>query len=684
MIKNFLTNRRGTPITLELRESLPDCFTNPFSYSPHPLCREAKMDVCSYLDSNIRISKLGLLGDGKMFGVLVAESPEGELGYLAAYSGVLDYLTVPSPLDMELGIGRVEEPFFVPPVYDLTSQESFFPEEEREITSLNDYINDLVHDSFAQGVSERMEEIREAYKAEIDSLQQKYEEGKAKRDALREAGAEGAELEALIKESQFQKGEIRRATKRMKGELEPYELEWNGHIQALESARKERREKSAALQKKIFDHFSFLNARGEERSLLKIFGDVVPPAGAGECAAPRLLQYAYLHGYKPIAMGEFWYGTEKLGRRNWEFYPSCKGKCGPILRHMLQGLKVDSTSFHTSYGCDPLPDKYTPEIIYEDEYLLAVNKPAGVLSVPGKDAAEKNMLQLLETSAVSASGSGSGSAAVSASELGSGSVAVSASELGSGSVAVSASASGSQDKVEDGGGGLTVVHRLDMHTSGILLFAKNEEIYKMLQRQFLQRKVEKCYLAVLDGEVSPSRSGSGVIWDSDAPSLPGDGAFVGGGASEGGDSLVGGASLPDGDILAGWMYSSGARGTISLPLAADYENRPLQCVDYSGGKLAITKFEVVSVAGGKSFVKFYPVTGRTHQLRVHAAHADGLNTPIEGDLLYGRLSQRLMLHAHTLKFEHPVLGAMELVAPIPPIFPIPPVPLQMHTQTRTK
>lgn len=648
MIKNFLTNRRGTPITPELRESLPDTFTNPFSYSPHPLCREAMMDVCSYLDSNSKISKLGLLGDGKMFGVLVAESPEGELGYLAAYSGVLDYLTVQSPLDMELGIGRMEEPFFVPPVYDLTSQESFFPEEEREITSLNDYINDLVHDSFAQGVSERMEEIREAYKAEIDFLQQKYDEGKAKRDALREAGAEGAELEALIKESQFQKGEIRRATKRMKGELEPYELEWNGHLQALESARKERREKSAALQKKIFDHFSFLNARGEERSLLKIFGDVVPPAGAGECAAPRLLQYAYLHGYKPIAMGEFWYGTEKLGRRNWEFYPSCKGKCGPILRHMLQGLKVDSTSFHTSYGSDPLPDKYTPEIIYEDEYLLAVNKPAGVLSVPGKDAAEKNMLQLLETSAVAGLGSGSGSTAGSASGLGS--AAVSASAAGSAAVSAAVSASASQDKEENGGGGLTVVHRLDMHTSGILLFAKGEEVYKGLQKQFLQRKVEKCYLAMLDGEVSPSRSGSGVIWDSDAPSLP-----------EGGNAS--------------------ARGTISLPLAADYENRPLQCVDYCGGKLAITKFEVVSVAGGKSFVKFYPVTGRTHQLRVHAAHADGLNTPIEGDLLYGRLSQRLMLHAHTLKFEHPVLGAMELVAPIPPNLPFPP---QMHTQTRKK
>lgn len=607
ILKNFLIDRHGTPITAELRSSLPDTFTNPFSYSPHPLCEEAMRDVCSYLNLNSKVSALGLLGDGKMFGVLVAESPQGELGYLAAYSGVLDYLSTPSPLDMAPGTGKVGQPFFVPPVYDLTSQESFFPAQEREITNLNDYIGDLEHDSFAQGVSERMEEIRGAYKAEIDALQQKYEEGKARRDALRKAGVGGEELEVLVKESQFQKGEIRRAARRMKEELEPYECEWKAYLESLESARKERREKSAALQKKIFDHFSFLNARGEERSLLKIFGDVVPPAGAGECAAPRLLQYAYLHGYSPIAMGEFWYGSNKLGRRSFEFYPSCKGKCGPILRHMLQGLKVDSTSFHSSYGCDALPDNSSPEIIYEDEYLLAVNKPAGVLSVPGKDAAEKDMLQLLE-----------------------------------------------------GSGTLTVVHRLDMHTSGILLFAKSEEVYKGLQRQFLQRKVEKCYLAVLDGEVAPSRSGSGVIWDCDTPSLPSDGALPGGGA------LTCSGTLAGGDILGGRVHSSGARGTISLPLAADYENRPLQCVDYKNGKQAFTKFEVVSVAGGRSLVKFFPVTGRTHQLRVHSAHPDGLNIPIEGDLLYGRLSQRLMLHAHTLKFEHPVLGTMELEAPIPP------------------
>ena len=588
MIKNFLVER-GDPITAHVRESLPDTFTNPFSYSPHPLCVEAMEQVCRFISSNRKIASLGLLREGKMFGVLVAESPSGELGYLAAYSGVLDYL--------EDGCN-----FFVPPVYDLTSTESFFPAEEAEITDLNDYIRDLYHDSFAQGVLERMEEIRSCYKAEIGRLQEIYEEGKKRRDALRARGVEGEELAALLRESQFQKGEIKRAVKRMNEELEPYVQENAAYERALEKAKKERKEKSAALQRKIFDHFSFLNARGEERSLLNIFGGVVPPAGAGECAAPRLLQYAYLNGYHPIAMGEFWYGGDKLGRREGEFYPSCKGKCGPILGHMLQGLKVDPVAFHSSYGCDPLPDDSLLNIIYEDECLLAVDKPAGILSVPGKDPSERCVQQLLDGMKRlpgDSAASGGDSAAP-----------------GNDFPARSFDAALGSD--------FWVVHRLDMHTSGVLLLAKNEEVYKLLQRQFLSRDVEKCYLAVLDGVVGTEDSGSGVVWK-------GVGA-----------------------------------GEISLPLMADYENRPLQCVDFERGKPAFTRFETVRVAGGKSFVKFWPVTGRTHQLRVHAAHPLGLNTPIEGDLLYGKLSGRLMLHAHTVKFVHPVTGAaMELVAPIP-------------------
>ena len=622
MIKNFLVEK-GEPITPQVRESLPDTFTNPFSYSPHPLCVEAMEQVCKYISSNRKIASLGLLREGKMFGVLVAESPAGELGYLAAYSGVLDYLPDTGSCNVIEGNGAYSGSscgcgtgvdggcnFFVPPVYDLTSSESFFPAEEAEITDLNDYIRDLYHDSFAQGVLERMEEIRSYYKAEIGRLQEIYEDGKKRRDALRASGVEGEELAALLRESQFQKGEIKRAVKRMKEELEPYERENAAYERALEKAKKERKEKSAALQRKIFDHFSFLNARGEERSLLNIFGGVVPPAGAGECAAPRLLQYAFLNGYHPIAMGEFWYGGDKLGRREGEFYPSCKGKCGPILGHMLQGLKVDPVAFHSSYGCDPLPDDFLLNIIYEDEYLLAVDKPAGILSVPGKDPSERCVQQLLKGMKTL-----SGDSAA----------------LGDEFPARSFGASP--------GGDSWVVHRLDMHTSGVLLLAKNEEVYKLLQRQFLSRAVEKCYVAVLDGVVGPERSGSGVVWRC-------------------ADNCS--------DVVSVGNFPLGV-GEISLPLMADYENRPLQCVDFERGKPAFSRFETVSVAGGKSFVKFWPVTGRTHQLRVHAAHPLGLNTPIEGDLLYGRLSGRLMLHAHTVKFVHPVTGAvMELVAPIPP------------------
>lgn len=621
MIKNFLVEK-GDPITPQVRESLPDTFTNPFSYSPHPLCVEAMEQVCKYISSNRKIASLGLLREGKMFGVLVAESPSGELGYLATYSGVLDYLPDAGSCNAfegnsaysgsSCGCGTGVDGgcnFFVPPVYDLTSSESFFPAEEAEITDLNDYIRDLYHDSFAQGVLERMEEIRSCYKAEIGRLQEIYEEGKKRRDALRASGVEGDELAALLRESQFQKGEIKRAVKRMNEELEPYVRENAAYERALEKAKKERKEKSAALQRKIFDHFSFLNARGEERSLLNIFGGVVPPAGAGECAAPRLLQYAFLNGYHPIAMGEFWYGGDKLGRREGEFYPSCKGKCGPILGHMLQGLKVDPVAFHSSYGCDPLPEDSLLNIIYEDEYMLAVDKPAGILSVPGKDSSERCVQQLLDgmkrLPGDSAAPGGDSAAP------------------GNDFPTRSFGASPDGDSAAPGSD-FWVVHRLDMHTSGVLLLAKNEEVYKLLQRQFLSRGVDKCYVAVLDGVVGTEGSGSGVVWK-------GVGA-----------------------------------GEISLPLMADYENRPLQCVDFERGKPAFTRFETVRVAGGKSFVKFWPVTGRTHQLRVHAAHPLGLNTPIEGDLLYGKLSGRLMLHAHTVKFVHPVTGAaMELVAPIP-------------------
>ena len=275
----------------------------------------------------------------------------------------------------------------------------------------------------------------------------------------------------------------------------------------------------------------------------------------------KLLQYAFLHGMRPISMGEFWWGDSPRGeiRRHGEFYPSCKGKCAPILSHMLKGLPVEDGLLHTSYGADG-----ELETLYSDNLLVAVNKPAGLASVPGKE--------------------------------------------------VSDSVSGND---------LFIVHRLDMHTSGVLLLAKNETVYKELQKQFAGRQVRKCYRAVLDGVVSPEKCGSGVVWETPVS------------------------------------------GKINLPLVADYEHRPAQKVDFETGKEAVTLFEILGVKDGRTYVNFYPVTGRTHQLRVHSAHHLGLNTPIVGDLLYGKPAARLMLHAHWVEFQHPEKGCQMMESLLP-------------------
>ena len=566
---------KGTLIDPQLRSALPEKFTNPFSYLPHELTLQAMESLCAFIKEQMPHTQKQLEQDGKMMGVLVVESPQGELGYLAAFSGVLE-----SPLHSD---------FFVPPVYDINSPHSFFPAEEAIISSINVRIRQLREDSQMKEYFAETECIKERYLQEIARLEEVYKQGKQLRDMLRKILSGGGdapilsveELSAQFKnliidgnlqspellmanltgESQFQKGEIRRAKQRMKEELEPRLQVYNAYLAELASLEQERKERSVALQKKIFEHFLFLNANGEEKSLLEIFDGVIPPAGAGECAAPRLLQYAYKHGFHPIAMGEFWLGAPTANRQPLQFYPSCKGKCAPILGFMLQGLKVEQVGFHTSYGCDSLPDSYIPEILYEDEYLLAVNKPAGILSQQGKDPQERNLLQLLEDN------------------------------------------------------NLYIVHRLDMHTSGVLLIAKTEEMYKLLQRQFEERAVEKTYVAVLDGGVG-----------SDA---------------------------------------SGGKGIISLPLMSDFDNRPLQKVDFENGKEAVTMFEILGIKDGKTYIEFHPITGRTHQLRVHSASRDGLNTPIVGDLLYGKPAQRLMLHAHRVRFEHPFKGQLEIVAPLP-------------------
>mgnify|MGYP003303470025 CR=1 FL=1 len=543
----------GTLLSDSDKSILPSLFNDPFSYSPHPLVVEVSHKVFKHLLESDSRMRRQLSADGKMFGVLVVQTPSGKIGYLAAYSGTHEDLR--------------EDPYFVPPVYDLLSPDSFFPSEEHEIVMLNDLIRDLENDRYRFIHIEVTEEIRQSHLEKIAGLQEIYEQGKVSRskrrgeilELLRSAGDSGmkeslsAELEAINRESQFQKGEIRRAEKRMKEEIAARDAVQAESDARIDSLKEKRKEMSGRLQQKIFEHFSFLNAYGERKGLLEIFGDSTPPAGTGECAAPRLLQYAYLNGYKPVAMGEFWYGYNDTHVEG-QFYPSCKGKCGPVLEWMLQGLKVDPAGRHSTYGCGPLPDSLSALVLYEDDSLLAVNKPAGILSAPGRSGEEMDILQLL-------------------------------SSLGY--------------PVE----GLRVAHRLDMHTSGVLLIAKNETVYKQLQREFVERKVVKVYEAVLDGEVSPATTGSGVVW------------------------------------------KSSDEGRISLPLAADFVNRPLQKVDFDSGKVAITDFRILRIAGGRTYIEFYPVTGRTHQLRLHSSSPLGLGAPIVGDFLYGSLDKRLMLNA---------------------------------------
>jgi tRNA pseudouridine32 synthase / 23S rRNA pseudouridine746 synthase len=246
-------------------------------------------------------------------------------------------------------------------------------------------------------------------------------------------------------------------------------------------------------------------------------------------------------------MAEFWWGVSPKSeiRKHGQFYPACRGKCEPILAHMLDGLDVEKNPMLTNHA-----EGKEIEIIYEDDSILVINKPAEFLSVPGKNVEDSVLARI-------------------------------------------------KNKLPEATGPL-IVHRLDMSTSGLILIAKNKEVHKDLQNQFIERTVKKQYVALLEGIVSKDE------------------------------------------------------GLIDLPLRVDLDNRPYQIVCYEYGKSAQTKWKVIERLNDQTKVNFYPITGRTHQLRVHAAHKFGLNTPIVGDDLYGSREKRLYLHAESIEFIHPV------------------------------
>jgi tRNA pseudouridine32 synthase/23S rRNA pseudouridine746 synthase len=527
--------------------ALPEKFTFPFCYEAHPLCVLAARE----LQSKLKVTadwqhNFGLGGDaenspiGKMFGVLVVQNTAGKVGYLSAYSGKLTNMARPAG--------------FVPSVFEMPATPNFFTRGSDEITELTYQIAVLQADADFAQAKQHLEEMKRAAEQELFALREMLRDSKAERKTRREAArpampeADFRTFEAVLaSESLKRQHHVGHRKRFWQAEIDACEKATQQFEEKLNALHEKRAKISAALQQQLFEAYQFLNAEAQRKSLLDIFKYDLPPAGAGECAAPKLLHYAFAHNLKPIAMAEFWWGQPPSSeiRTHGHFYPACKTKCQPILGHMLSATQVDENPLLTNYGAGK-----QVEILFEDDYLCVINKPEGLLSVPGKEITDSVATRMLA-------------------------------------------------KFPDATGPL-VVHRLDQDTSGIMLIAKTIEVHKNLQAQFINRSIKKRYVAVLAGDQTP-------------------------------DS-----------------------GIIDLPLRVDLDNRPYQVICYTHGKRAITRYEVIERKNGETRMQLNPVTGRSHQLRVHMAHSLGLNTPIKGDTLYGTKANRLHLHADYIEFTHPV------------------------------
>ncbi|MBR6140327.1 MAG: RNA pseudouridine synthase [Bacteroidaceae bacterium] len=548
------------PLPAEVQGASPPCqFTYPFCYEPHPLCIAAANEVRRYLAQHPEWHDE--LQRGKMFGVLVVEG-----AFLAAFSGTLD--------------GKTQHDYFVPPVFDLMAPGCYFQEEETAISDINRQIEAL--QSISVGMRSCSSALHQEMQAELAAYKQLMQQHKAERDALRKSftrptpspslvgrGADSSATDkvtwdgnssppykggvgggsggsGLARQSQHEKAEYRRLKQAWEQRIFEAEAPLRERQQQIVQLQKERHERSIALQQWLFRQFVFLNALGEEKALPELFAPAVPPSGAGECCAPRLLQAAYKEGLQPLCMAEFWVGDSPKDevRHDGHFYPACNSKCRLILRHMLQGLNVEPNPLLANQ--EQLLSQL--HIIYNNKEMAVVSKPAGMLSVPGKDdqpSVQEAMRQMFPSAT-----------------------------------------------------GPLIVHRLDMDTSGLMLITLTEEKYHELQNLFLHHRIHKVYHAWLEHE------------------------------------------MPVGE-----------EGDISLPLRPDFDDRPRQMVDNEHGKPAQTHYRVLENKDSHALVELRPITGRTHQLRVHCAHSLGLGNPIVGDRLYGKPAERLMLHAYSITIE---------------------------------
>ncbi|BAY48912.1 pseudouridine synthase [Scytonema sp. HK-05] len=508
--------------------------------------------------------------EGKMYGVLLVELPTGEQRVLKAFSGLLN--------------GDSVAEGWVPPI---PGRDEVALEEIRTLAQLDAIKQELI--TLKQlPQRQQYETLRSEFELRLQQMSDRHRDCKNQRHEKRQICYEKLIGEALIvaleqlDEESRQHGIQRRQLKRQRDEvLQPLQ-----HLIAAADARmgelkQRRKELSRQLQAQMHATYTLMNFLGQSLSLQQLIPEGMP-TGTGDCCAPKLLHYAATHSLKPLAMAEFWWGKSSCNQDKvqGEFYGACAERCQPLMGFLLSGLRPNPpTPFPRREGgvlslSSPPPNPLLQgggqgaafvakgvwgeviPILYEDEWLIAVNKPAGLLSVPGRyrDTQDSVLSRLRQLS---------------------------------------------PDGME-----IIAVHRLDQETSGILLLARDRHTYRQLSEQFQKRQVHKVYEAVLSGSLTTDK------------------------------------------------------GVIELPLWGDPQNRPYQQVNLQYGKPSVTHFQVIATEGNNTRVEFMPRTGRTHQLRVHAADARGLGIPILGDRLYGchAIASRLHLHARELSFEHPQLG----------------------------
>ena len=521
---------------LDTTDTPPAVFPSPFDVLAHPLAEQAAQSLKQRIPQLCHPHHDVEQPDGgKMFGVLVVSDGEGRLGYLSAFSGMLG--------------DRWERDGFVPPVFDSDERRHILAAGEAEVEQLSHAIMQMQTDAGFVAAEKRLQQLDMDVKDQLRALKKLHTDKKLQRHEKRlDGNVTEAQLKLFAQESRQDKYEYKKLVHELASVGADDRQVVSDQKNKIEALTKRRKKQSHKLQMALFDGYRLYSADAKNSGMRELFESASPPSGAGDCAAIKLVQYANLNQLKPVALVEFWWGAPPAGglRKHGRVYPACRSKCRPLLPFMLSGVPL-AVPLHEQ------PPSYTddiPHVLYEDNDIVLIDKPVGLLSVPGKvltDSVESRL-------------------------------------------------QARYPEVQ----GVMLLHRLDQATSGVMIAAKNRRAHKGLQLQFQDRTIEKCYVALLDGELRQ------------------------------------------------------CQGDVRLPMRVDITDRPRQIVCADRGKSALTRYTILSKEGANTRVAFYPHTGRTHQLRVHAAHPDGLDCPILGDELYGRPLDRLYLHAEKISFMHPI------------------------------